>query len=281
LKKLIAGAVAVLALVAATVAGAETTFTDPTGDSGTAPDLASVAVANDAAGNITFRINVANQLTPATDAGVALVLDTDNNPTTGDEGWEYLVLFDGQDSSLGVLRWNGTEDVPVATTTFRVGYTGGVLTITGNRSELANTTEFAFYLLGLQFDANGEIVAQDVVPDGDLVWEYTMTGLAPPLTLSAGAPTGKPARPQAGKAFIVSVPVRRSDTRALLTAGGSVTCKAAVGGKTVKAAGRYGSGRPQCVLRIPRGSTGKMVRGTLTVTFQGKKVTKAFAFRVS
>ena len=80
---------------------------------------------------------------------------------------------------------------------------------------------------------------------------------------------------------MVSVPVRRNDTRAPLTSGGSVTCKATVGGKPVKATGRFGGGKPQCVLRIPKGATGKFVRGSLTVAFGGKKVTKAFSFRVA
>jgi hypothetical protein len=281
LRKHIAWAAAALALVAAAVAGAETTFTDPTGDSTTAPDLTSVAVANDAAGNITFRVNVANQPTLAADAEVVLLLDTDRNVATGEDGDDFIVYFSGANSSFGLLRWDGSDYVLAPATTFRVSYTGGVFTVTGNRSELGNTTGFWFYLFGLQFDTSDNVVASDDAPDGTLVWDYSLTALTPALSLTAGAPTGRPVRPQAGKTFVVSVPVRRSDTRAQLTAGGSVTCKATVSGKSVKATGRYGSGKPQCVLRIPRATKGKMVRGSLTVAFQGKKVTKAFSFRVT
>jgi hypothetical protein len=279
LKKLIAGATLALALVATSVAGAETTYTDPTGDSTTAPDLTSVVVSNDATGNITFRGTVANQATLAPDAAILLALDTDHSASTGDGGFEYLFVYDGADSSFGLLRWNGAEYAAAPSRTFRVSYAANVLTVTGNRSELGNTKAFFFYLVGAQFDANDEVVAQDDVPDGDLVWDYSLTALAPPLALTAGKPTANPAGPQSGKALVVSVPVQRSDTRGPLTAG-AVTCKATVGGKAVKATGRFGGGKPQCVLRIPKGTKGKLVRGSLTVSFQAKKVTKAFSFRV-
>jgi hypothetical protein len=281
LKTLLAGAALALALVAAGTAGADTTFTDPTGDSTTAPDVTSVVVGDDATGMITFRASVANQPTLAADAEVFLVLDSDRNPATGDDGFDYLFFYSGSTSSFGLLRWNGSEFEQTPATTFRVSYSGGVLTVTGNRSELANTTGFYFYFLGLQFDAGDNVVARDVVPDGDLVWDYRLTSLARPLTLTAGTPVGNPARPRAGRAFVVSVPVRRSDTSGPLTGGGKVTCKATVGGKAVKATGRFGGGKPQCVLRVPATAKGKMVRGSLTVTFRGKKVTKAFAFRVA
>jgi hypothetical protein len=280
LKTIIAGAALALALVAAGAAGAETTYTDPTGDSTTAPDLTSVVVANDPAGNVSFRVNVANQPTLAADADVLLVLDADRNPGTGQDGFDYLVVFSGADSSFGLLRWNGSDFEVAPSTTFRVSYSAGVLTITGNRSELANTSGFFFYLLGLQFDAGDNVVARDDVPDGDLVWDYKLASLARPLTLTAGTPTGNPARPRAGKAFVVSVPVRRGDTGGPLTGGGAVTCKATVGGKAVKATGRFGAGKPQCVLRVPANAKGKLVRGSLTVTFKGKTATKAFSFRV-
>src|SRR5207253_235029 len=68
-------AVAGLAAAAATQANASpvarldantpTTFTDPTGDSGTAPDISSVVVSNDATRTITFRINVDKLVVPS------------------------------------------------------------------------------------------------------------------------------------------------------------------------------------------------------------------------
>ena len=122
-------------------------------------------------------------------------------------------------------------------------------------------------------------MASDDAPNGELVWDYTLS-VAPPLTLTAGTPTGNPAKPRAGRAFVLSVPVRRSDTAGPLTSGGVVSCKATVGGKAVKASGRFGAGKPQCVLRVPATAKGKMLRGSLKVTFKDKTVTKAFAFRV-
>jgi hypothetical protein len=55
----------------------------------------------------------------------------------------------------------------------RVDYTGGVATITVNRSALSNTASFAFYVFTSQLDAAGEVLASDDAPD-DSVLEYTL-----------------------------------------------------------------------------------------------------------
>src|SRR5918995_3582522 len=49
-------ATGLLALAAAQVAKADVSFTDPAGDSGTAPDITAVTAANDPAGNLTFTV---------------------------------------------------------------------------------------------------------------------------------------------------------------------------------------------------------------------------------
>ncbi len=79
MKKLIVGlAVLVLSLLAARVALADSRFTDPGGDSGGAPDISVVTVANDAAGNLTFTVTTNQPALPA-GTGLALFFDTDKN----------------------------------------------------------------------------------------------------------------------------------------------------------------------------------------------------------
>ena len=84
-----------LALVAtAPGSTAATTFTDPTGDSGGAPDITNVVVDNDATGTITMTVTTANQADLATDARVDIIFDTDRNPATGSpSGGDYRVLM--------------------------------------------------------------------------------------------------------------------------------------------------------------------------------------------
>lgn len=124
-----AGAVAllvVLSLLAAAAAGAESSLTDPSGDASTAPDITAMTVANDASGNITFTITT-NQPALAADAAVELVLDQDNNATTGD-------------------------------------YANGVATIKVNKADLGGSSTFAFAAATVQLDQNDDVIASDLVP---------------------------------------------------------------------------------------------------------------------
>ncbi len=74
--------VIVLSLLAARVALAEDRYTDPAGDSGSAPDITAVSVANDAADNITFTVTT-NQPALASGNSSVDLIDTDRNRSTG------------------------------------------------------------------------------------------------------------------------------------------------------------------------------------------------------
>jgi hypothetical protein len=272
-------AAAALGLAATNGAVAAATFTDPAGDAETAPDLTAVAIANDAGGTITFTISLADQAGLAADSELALGLDSDHDDSTGDSaGFDTLIEVYGADRSWSVGRWNGaTYDFNASAPTLTAAFTGGTVTIAVHRRDLLDTTRFSFYLFSVQL-ADGETVAQDDMPDGEGVLEYALT-LPRPLALAAGKPVARPLRPVAGKALVVSVPVRRVDTGRPLS-GGRVSCRVTVGGRAVRAVGRFGSGRPQCVVRVPAGARGKLLRGTLTVTFGGARVTKGFSYRI-
>ena len=60
------------------------TFADSSGEDANAPDITSIAVSNDDAGMITFKINISNRPALTPDMTVLLFLDTDQNATTGD-----------------------------------------------------------------------------------------------------------------------------------------------------------------------------------------------------
>ena len=155
-------------------------YSDPQVDQqGTAPDVTTVVVNHEASGNITWRINVANQPALAADSQVVLWIDSDRNPNTGaantlGSDFVFVVASDG----YSFARWTGTEfnfDTPF--TTVSVGYNGGA-TITVNRSELGNTNGFNFWVRGLQ-DTGPETANIDDAPN-DGTYAYLLTAVGPP-----------------------------------------------------------------------------------------------------
>jgi hypothetical protein len=102
---------------------------------------------------------------------------------------------------------------------------------------------------------------------------------AAPLTLRASALAPTPARPIAGKTFVVRIGLTRSDTGGAL-ASGRVTCKATLGLRQLPAIGSLRAGKAGCVMRIPGTGHGKRLRGTIKVTFRDVSLTKSFAYRV-
>lgn len=280
MKKIIVGlAVLVLALLAARVALADSRFTDPGGDSGGAPDITAVTVANDAAGNLTFTVTT-NQPALATGAGLGLFFDTDKNSSTGDEGVEFVLVV--VPNGWAFQRWDGTQYVAANASSANSTYANGVWTFKVNKADLAGVSSFVFWAFSAQSDAAGQIVATDAAPDGTAVYTYTLTVPTPPpppLTLRASAPVATPARPAAGKAFAVRVPVIRGDTGAAL-ASGVATCKVTLGLKPLRAVGTVRAGRAACAMVIPKTARGKQLRGTIKVTFRNVSVTKSFSYRV-
>jgi hypothetical protein len=287
--------VAILLVSACLAAGAAVaaTFTDAVADTFVIPqgadvtgvtpvDLTSIDVTNTPDGLVTFRFTVTSQtLPPNTILGA--VLDTDRNPSTGDEGIEVVVDFvvaPDLTNELVVARWNGTELVE-APTIATSSFAAGVLTITIPRSELVNTQAFTFEAVALVFRADLQAAIADVAPDTATPYAYELVGIAPPapLRLTASKPTGAPARPRAGRRFSVSTGVTRQDTGAAVTSG-NVACNVRVGTARVRAAGRFSGGRARCTLTVPRTAKGKTLRGTMTIRSAGATVTRVFSFRV-
>jgi hypothetical protein len=72
----------------------------------------------------------------------------------------------------------------------------------------------------------------------------------------------------------------RADTGAVLSSG-RVRCTARIGGLSVRPRlQRFDAGRAVCVFGIPADAAGKPIRGSITISFAGKKVTRAFSARV-
>ena len=80
-------------------------FTDPTGDSGSAPDVTTVKVANDNAGALSFTVAVPNRTNLSDQDAITVELDTDQNAGTGSpNGTEYKIAWlIGQ---VRIYHWN-------------------------------------------------------------------------------------------------------------------------------------------------------------------------------
>ena len=131
------------------------------------PDIVDTTVSNDNAGMLTIAIKLANIPSFTRDALVELLVDTDNNPSTGDPdllGTDYAVeLFLGE---ANLFKWDGTAltrragDPPA--TSLRYSWVNGVITIKISAAELGNTKK-----LGFALEVITGLVVDDVTGDID------------------------------------------------------------------------------------------------------------------
>lgn len=260
------------------------TFQDSTGERPDAPDITTVVVSNTNAGAISVKINGFPRLTD--DMLVGIDVDSDNNAATGDPdtGADYSIeLFRG---AANLFRWDGTtfsrrqNDPPQSTLTF------SGLTITINASELGNTARLNFGVIvitGIVVDSSGDLdfsnARGDVAPDpGHGLWNYSVKTV--PLALLAKSFVLTPRRPQGGRTLTATMVVARNDTGAVLK-GGSVICSATVAGTRVEVRVRkFVGNQARCVWQIPSSARGKSIRGSITVLFEGKRVSRSFAATV-
>jgi hypothetical protein len=247
-------------------------FNDPTGDSGAAPDITAVDVSNDAAGNVTILTTLVPRAAFASDELILVALDTDQNPSTGDQnGAEYAVLF-GSNGAV-FLRWNGSSYDPIpqsATMKTAVSFTPQAFTVTAvfNKADIGGVSTFNFFV-ATDKGPGDATDSFDSAPDGSADYSYALT--APPTVRTILATVPSVVHP--GKRFAVShVAVRLSDTTT--HAVGSVKCTAKVGGRALPSAGR-------CAFKVPPAAAGKKIVVTVTVTYQGETYSTRYAVRVA
>lgn len=281
------------ALMAVVPAGAANTvtFQDSTGENPAAPDITTIVVSNDDVGMLTFRINIPNRPQLTRDMLVEVLVDTDANPATGDPdnlGADYAIeLFVGE---VALFKWDGTAltrragDPPA--TSLIYSWAGGV-TIKISAAELGNTKKFGFAVIALSGivvdDVTGETnfdnAVADAAPAGAAsVYPYQVK--ITPARLVFKSITKAPATPKAGKTFTVRMAATRSDTGAPIV-NGRVDCTAKAGTRNVRPKSeRFVGGQAVCVFTIPAGTTGKTLRGTIAMIFEGKKLTRPFGGKI-
>jgi hypothetical protein len=295
---LVGGICAFVAFAApAGASGPSLTFTDPTGDAGTAADITTVSVSNDANGQITFQINIANQF--AKTNTVDLLIDADRNASTGDQqsaGAEYDVFADFGQNSWSLGTWNGSSwvDEP-SSSTVSVGHSTNVLTISINRSDLGNTSGFNFWIDSC--DADCSAGHEDQAPSTG-TWSYQLDTGATSNGGGGGSGTAvhlsvfyllAPKTVKAGHDYSVGMVVNRSDTSGFLGSEGTSQCKATLGGKPIALVGGqiltmtvHGAkvSAAVCDWHLPKSAQGKTIKGTITASYQGASVSRPFSARV-
>ncbi len=205
---LILSAFAALLLLGVAQAGATpVVFQDPAGDAGQAPDLTSVVVDNDAAGNISFQVSIANAAILNEDSFFYFEFNTDRNRSTGSPnhlGADYAWIVRGSDYTVSFFRWNGSSWQETSSSTFQ-GQQIGVQTfkLQVNRSDWGNPAAFDFYIAGTK-EGGDVVLSRDFAPDNG-VWTYTLAGPPSPTPTPTPRPTPTPkptpTKPKSGESL--------------------------------------------------------------------------------
>jgi hypothetical protein len=262
-----------------------TTYTDSTGENPAAPDISTIVVSNNDAGIISFKINIPNRPSLTADMLIAMEVDSDNNAATGSpEGTDYAIeLLQGE---VFLYRWDGENFTrragDPAATSLIFSYQGGA-TITISAAELGNTKNLKFNVIviaGLVFDPDtGQPdftnATADVAPAFD-AGLYAYEVKTAPARLNVRNFSTIPAKPAAGKPFAMRLQAARSDTGAVVQ-GGRVTCVGRVGAARLAGSGRFVGRQAVCTFRIPATAKGKKFSGSITIVFEGLRVTRSYS----
>ena len=218
-----------------------------------------------------------------------MLLDTDANPATGDPdllGADYAIeLFQGE---VVLFKWDGTGltrrpgDPPA--TSLIYAWAGGV-TINISAVELGNTKKFGFGVIALSGIVFNETTGEpdftnavsDVAPAASA--GFYSYDVAPARVVFKSLKTA-PTSPKAGKTFTVRMAATRSDTGARSSTGASTASPGQGEGVQPKSE-RFVGGQAVCVFTVPANASGKTLRGTITIVFEGKRLARPFSAKIA
>jgi hypothetical protein len=262
---------ALVASAPAALADAPVSLVDPQGDAvGSAPDITTTVVSNDDAGNIRFRINLANQIHLTRDSRVYVYIDADRDPATGSasvQGADYMLEVDGSLGAYALSRWSEPIWQPVAPAPGRVNDWSG-LTITLNKLDLGGTSAFNFSVR----TESGSADRVDVAPTTGS-WTYAL-GTGGSLTPEVRRLTAYASSlaPRAGDRFQVSrIGLTLEDGSTVVPERAS--CSAKIGSTTLVP-------RATCLFRLPRNAHRKTMNVTVSAGYRGSVVRITQAVRI-
>jgi hypothetical protein len=166
MKRGVAGALALCALVFASVALGAASFSDVAGDDNAAPDLTGVTVSETPDGVLTMTVAVANYETLPANSWFNIWFDLDSNQSTGDAGDEALIRY-VSDGTVEFYLWDGFTLVERPAAGMSGRYEAGVLTVTTPKSALGTMASFGILAVSSRGQAVGsdELIASDYAPD--------------------------------------------------------------------------------------------------------------------
>lgn len=163
---LVVGAASLTLAIASAALGARG-FSDPAGDTNTAPDLTSVEIAEPTVGTIAIRVAVGNYPALPANSWLNLWFDIDADATTGDDaGDEALVRYQAA-GGTELYTWNGTQYAPGSTAGVTAAFASGTLALTLPRASINAVGAFGLLAVGSRGQpvADEELVASDFVPN--------------------------------------------------------------------------------------------------------------------
>ena len=277
-----------------TAAAAESTQTSPEpgltshrdtrAETDASSDIRNVVVSSDEAGLLSFKVTLAAE--PDRHTAVLAYLDTDKNGATGTSarfGADYQLAasqLSKTDATFSLRRWNGRTFVDISSVYPDVELRGRVVTL-----GFANADRIA---RGFRFAVETQRppgVALDRAPDpGQAPLTFEMHGSSP-AKLSLGELTLALRRPRAGRALTASMGVQAGGHVDLMNNIEDFVCSARVGPRSLEAldsSGLYGvegaaTAEVRCVWRIPPGTSGKSLAGSIELTFRGRPVSQNFS----
>ena len=284
----------VVGAASTSTSAASATYNDPSGDATNGgPDVTTVSVSDDSTGTITVAISVPNRSSLTDSDGILAYFDTDKNPGTGGNGFEYEVGWI-QGQTL-FMPWDGSNFTPTKPGSFKGSYSNGTATFSIDKADFGGSTAFDFFVATTGDTGDS---TSDRAPDSG---NYSFPsggssggGSQPP------PPPGQPPPPpppgggkgtltaakfrvgtaHAGKRFTASMVVSVTATK--LSVKTAVSCSAKLSGKAVPVArkGSVLSGRASCTWAVPKNTKGKQIKGSITATYQRAKITRTFSTRV-
>ena len=260
-------------------------YADRVGDAvNGAPDISTIAVANDDQGNITVTVTLANHASDfQPNEGVLVVMDTDGNGATGNGGFDYV--YAGVKDHTGLFIWNGSSFAPAGAPSLQSSAASGQIAFRINRSDLGNTTGLNLYVETTR--DNGASIGDDA-PDGNGVFTYRLvlpTAPPPPPPTTTTPPSAAPrfvvspvGLPHAGKRFVVRARVLLG---AQSVSPSALGCAAKVGSSAVRTTAVNGPAPYRsCVVVIPTRSKGKSVTMTLLVQYKSSGTTRRLTYKI-
>jgi hypothetical protein len=264
-----------------------TSYRDTRAETDASSDIRNVVVSSDEAGLLSFKVTLASE--PDRHTAVLAYLDTDRNAATGTSdrfGADYQLAasqLSQTDATFSLRRWNGRTFVDVSSVYPDVELRGRVVRFGfANADRLASSFRFAVET------QRRPRVTLDRAPDpGQPPLTFKMRGSSP-AKLSLAELTLAPRRPRAGRALTASMGMKAGGHVDVMNNIEDFVCSARVGPRSLEpldSSGLYGAegaatAEIRCVWRIPPGTSGRSLAGSIGLTFRGGRVSKSFSAQI-